>query len=507
MNMNQKTLHKVLLSAACAAFLSFGALFGYLVAQGNAGTSHGSAVFPDQAGAILAADSRTSPAALANASAMLESLQQSFRIIGESSLPVVVQIEVSKKATQSQPNSPFRFFFGEDPEDQEPRQQGGFGSGIIIDRKSDTIFIMTNNHVVEGADTFTIRTFDRKEYNATLVGADPKRDIAVLKFDSKDTFQIAKLGDSAVVKPGDIVFAVGSPYAIQNTITQGIISAVGRTDTDFRLTGSAGSGFTDYLQTDAAINQGNSGGALINIYGEVIGVNTWIASRTGGNVGLAFSVPINNAKKVAYDLMNKGKVEYGWLGVSGMELNEQDAKVLGLKTGSGAFVGSIFWDSPAFKSGLRPGDLIVKFGDIKLENANDLVRAVSGSEPNKAYAATIIRDGKTMDLKVTLGIRNDDQVTKMSAWPGFAVSSVTSDVQKRVKGTISIDQVMIANVEENSAADDVGLRQLDVIIAVNGQEVKNLKDYYRVLSTAKGKELQLKLINRAGREVSVSYQP
>jgi len=455
-------------------------------------------------------DSQTTPAYQGSpGSNLLEAYQQAYRNIAATALPVVVEVEVTKEVKQSQRSNPFRFFFGPNgpQDDDESQTQGGFGSGIIIDKKGDTYFVLTNNHVVDGGDTYTIHSYNRHDYKATLVGTDTKRDIAVVKFDSKDSYNIAHLGDSTKVRPGDIVFAIGSPYAIQNTITQGIISAVGRTDNDFQVTGSAGTGFTDYLQTDAAINQGNSGGALVNIYGEVIGVNTWIASRTGGNVGLAFAVPINNAKKAAFDLMNKGKVEYGWLGVAGLELAERDAKTLGVKPNDGAFVGSVFWDSPAFKSGIRPGDVITSFNGQKLTNSTDLVRAVSGSEPNKPFPVLIIRDGKQQSLNVTLGVRNDDQLSKMASWPGFVVTGVSPDFQKKLKGTIALDQVMIFGVDQGSSADEIGLRQGDVITSVNGRDVKNLKDFFSALNSAKNKDLQLKLINRTGREVTLSYQP
>lgn len=516
--MNSNMHKRVIAGLLGLTLVLSGALMGVLVTAGDGSLRTGASQGLEAAqarGTTIGFDGLN---IASQGAAVLNAYQEAFRSVSQSVMPTVVMVETSRKARAGQTGqSPFQFFFNGQPfqgnrgQNDESEPEGtevpsGSGSGIMIAQKGSVVYVMTNNHVIEQADAYLVRTSNNTEYKAELVGADKNRDIAVLKFSAEGKMPLASLGDSSKTQPGDIVFAVGSPYGIQNTITQGIVSAVGRNARDFRRTGSAGSNFTDYIQTDASINQGNSGGALVNIQGEVIGVNTWIATQTGGSVGLGFAVPINNAAKVANDIIEKGKVEYGWLGVSGLELPEVDKRNMNLSGKEGAFVGSVFWDSPAAKAGLRPGDLLISIDGEALASSNDLVRAVSGRNPNSTVVFKYLRDGKTLEAKVTLGIRDE---TKLSSgtWPGFVVTSVTEAMQKRLKGTIAINQVLISEVAQGSAAAEVGIGEGDVIIGLNGQAVKNLADYYRILAGSKSNELELTLINRAGREVTVKYKP
>lgn len=518
--MNSNMQKKVIAGLLALTLVLSGALVGVLVTAESGTGSLRTGAGPQEA---LAQGSGTTigfdAVNLSNqGAAVLNAYQEAFRSVSQSVMPTVVMIETSRKARPGQTGqSPFQFFFNGQPFQGNGGQDGsgategteipaGSGSGIMIAQKGQVVYVMTNNHVVEQADSYLVRTSNNSEYKAELVGADKNRDIAVLKFTAEGRVDLARLGDSSKTQAGDIVFAVGSPYGIQNTITQGIVSAVGRNAKDFRRTGSAGSNFTDYIQTDASINQGNSGGALVNIQGEVIGVNTWIATQTGGSVGLGFAVPINNAAKVATDIIEKGKVEYGWLGVSGLELPEVDKRAMNLSGKDGAFVGSVIWDSPAAKAGLRPGDLLLSIDGETLASSNDLVRAVSGRNPNTTVVFKYLRDGKNLEAKVTLGIRDEDKLMN-GTWPGFVVTSVTESIQKRLKGTIAINQVLISEVAQGSAAAEVGIGEGDVITGLNGQTVKTLADYYRILAAGKSPELELTLINRAGREVTVKYKP
>ncbi|MFQ3621654.1 MAG: trypsin-like peptidase domain-containing protein, partial [Spirochaetales bacterium] len=278
----------------------------------------------------------------------LETYQSALRRVAQRTLPVVVEIQVVEVVRQPRPvfdlfGNPFEFFFGpqdrnqrtprNQPQEREFRRQG-LGSGVIVQRNGNTVYVLTNNHVAGNASEIKISLHDGREFDGKLVGTDPRRDLALLSFETKETVPIAELGDSDTVQVGDFAIAVGNPLGFESTVTFGIVSAVGRKAQPGMDIGN----FTDFIQTDAAINPGNSGGALVNIYGQVIGINTWIASQSGGNIGLGFAIPINNAKKVINDIIAKGSVEYGWLGVNSGNPSRELRESLNIKTTSGAFV-------------------------------------------------------------------------------------------------------------------------------------------------------------------------
>ena len=272
---------------------------------------------------------------------VVEALQSSFRAISSGVLPSVVEIDFTEKTTVSS-SSPFDdlpfFFFGlpnqgERGGQARERVQQGLGSGVIVRRTGDTVYVLTNNHVAGKADEIKVKLNDGREFSAKLIGADERQDIALVSFEAKagdDGIVVAKLGDSDAVQTGDICLAMGAPLGYSQSVTQGIVSATGRS-------GAGIGNLNDFIQTDAAINQGNSGGPLVNIYGEVIGINTWIASSSGGSVGLGFAIPINAIKKAIDDFISKGKITYGWLGVSLVDINENYKEALGVKGKSGAF--------------------------------------------------------------------------------------------------------------------------------------------------------------------------
>jgi serine protease Do len=308
-------------------------------------------------------------------------LQQAFRNVSSDVLPVVVEIDVVEVVQRQ--NTQFdmgQFFFGmPSPEGQAPQkfERAALGSGVIVEQRGKNVYILTNNHVVGNASEIKVTLYDGRVFEAELVGTDPNKDLALISFETKESIPIAKLGDSSELQVGDWVLAVGNPLGFESTVTQGIISAKSRKE------GPDNNGFTDYLQTDAAINSGNSGGALVNLDGEVVGINTWIASQSGGSIGLGFAIPINNAKKAIDDFIDKGSVEYGWLGVHMGTLSENIAESMDLKNKEGAFVFNVYQDSPAMKGGLQPGDLITSINNQTIKTGNDLISIIANDSPGE----------------------------------------------------------------------------------------------------------------------------
>src|SRR5574344_195135 len=290
---------------------------------------------------------------------VIEAMQNVFRSVSSSVLPSVVEVDVVE--TKTRPANPFSeipfFFFGEpegsqDNSQQREYKQSGLGSGVIVKRDGKTYYVLTNNHVAGSANEITVKLNDGREFSCKLVGNDERKDIALVSFTSDDDkIPVAILADSDKVQTGDICFAMGTPLGYFASVTQGIVSATGRTGTGI-------GNISDFIQTDAAINQGNSGGPLVNIYGEVIGINTWIASQSGGSQGLGFAIPINNIKKAINDFISKGKVTYGWLGVSLVDITKEYKEELGVGNTTGAFASQVFVGSPAQKSGMQAGDYI-----------------------------------------------------------------------------------------------------------------------------------------------------
>ncbi len=294
----------------------------------------------------------------ADALTAVEALQTAFRSISSGVLPSVVEIDVVQtKTRQTNPLNGFPFFFFGLPDDGEggiqEYQQEGLGSGVIVRHTGNTYYVLTNQHVVGTAENISIKLHDSRVFTGKLVGSDERKDVALVSFESDDTsIPVAVLGDSDTVQAGDICFAMGTPLGFYSSVSQGIISATGRS-------GGPGNNINDFIQTDAAINQGNSGGPLVNIYGEVIGINTWIASQSGGSQGLGFSIPINNVKRSIDDFINSGKVTYGWVGVSLAEADKEYQQSLGVEGKTGALAVQVFLNSPAYKGGMQPGDYVI----------------------------------------------------------------------------------------------------------------------------------------------------
>ncbi len=428
----------------------------------------------------------------------LKGLQYSFNSVAERVLPVVVEINVEEvvKQTIPQGNWPWDFFFQNPqspPEDKEnenkPKEQEfkkyGLGSGIIVRRIKDKVYVLTNNHVVGDAKKISIKLYDQRQFKAKLVGRDERKDIALVMFETKEKIPVAKLGDSSKLKVGDWVLAVGNPFGFESTVTAGIVSALGRR-------GGPGENISDFIQTDAAINRGNSGGALVNLNGEVIGLNTWITSTTGGSIGLGFSIPINNVKKAINDFIEKGKVQYGWLGVNIGDPTPSMAKELRITKAKGALVYDVFKGSPADKSGIKPGDFIVRVNRIKIKNSSHLVLVVGDLSPGKESTFEIIRYGKKIKIPVRIAIRKEEKkviALKKNLWPGFTVVPLTDEIKKELKLKGNLRGVLIARVEKGTPADIAGFRELDVVEKINDKKIENIMEFYRSLNDTKNKEI------------------
>ncbi len=305
---------------------------------------------------------------------------------------------MTQTITQQIPQFSFPFDFPfpfEQPQGNKDRNrtfhQSGLGSGIIVQHTGNRYYVLTNNHVVKDATDISVKLNDQRVFKARTVGTDPHKDVALVSFDSEASIPVAELGDSNSVQVGDIVLAMGNPFGYESTVTMGIVSALGRHGPQEDV-----ATYTDYIQTDAAINQGNSGGALVNIKGQVIGMNTWIAAPTGGNIGLGFAIPINNARQPIQDFIAKGKVDYGWLGaqIADIQDNETypgfaaDLKLDGVK---GAFILETYKGSPADRAGVLPGDYITRVDNTEITNAAELTQVVGGLAAEKTYTFSVVR--------------------------------------------------------------------------------------------------------------------
>lgn len=408
----------------------------------------------------------------------LQDMQNAFRLIAQKIIPSVVEIRTTSVVRLTD-QWPFQFRFNNGDEEKDPKEyrQSGLGSGVIVERRGNKVYILTNHHVVQNATEITIQLADKRQFNASLVGSDSHKDLALVVFETNEAIPIAELGDSDTVAVGDWVMAVGNPLGYSSTITVGIVSAVGRE--------RAGSSFTDYIQTDAAINQGNSGGALVNIFGQVIGINSWIASPSGGNVGLGFAIPINKAKKDIQDFITKGKVEYGWLGISIGDISAGLAKELLLENKRGAFVFGIYSNGPAASAGIKVGDFIIAVDERPIKSSSDLLNAIANLAPQKQSSFKLLRFGKEVSLKVTLGTRPDDKTLAENVkylWPAFTVDTISEEVVKRLKLENKVSGVVVSSVTSKSQAESSGLKAGDIITKINNSPVSGLLDFYKLIN-------------------------
>lgn len=390
----------------------------------------------------------------------------------------------------------FRRFFGEAPEQKQV--QRSLGSGVIVSKDG---YILTNNHVVSGAQKLTVILEDKKTYAAKVVGTDPPSDVAVIKINASG-LPVANLGSSAEVKVGQWVIAVGNPFALLRTVTHGIISAKGRSSVE-------NTGYEDFLQTDAPINPGNSGGALADLDGNVIGINTAIASPSGGNVGLGFAIPIDMARAIMDQLIGKGKVTRGYLGLTPQDIDQDLAKALRLSTTSGVLVAEVAPGSPADRGGIKTGDVIAGFNGQKIEDSNQFRRLVAQAGPGAAATVMVLRDGQKLDLKVTLAERPAEPAAKSSPQKespepepssrlGLAVQTLTPDIAQQLGYLRNETGVVISEVAPASAADEAGLQRGDVIKEVNRVRLQTAAEFEREMKRFKSGDTAALLIKRGG---------
>ncbi len=430
--------------------------------------------------------------------ASMSNIQTALQDISGKVLPAVVEIAVVDVVKQDAPSdfSPFEFFFGPDENNSAPQQREfrrqGLGSGIVVRQVDGNVYVLTNNHVVRDADEITVKFADNKEYKAALVGKDDKKDLALVMFEAKAHIPVAVLGDSSSVQVGDWVLAVGNPLGFDSTVTQGIISAIGRRS----LPHSEIAVYTDYFQTDAAINQGNSGGALVNIRGEVIGINTWIASPSGGNVGIGFAIPTNNAKTAIEEFITKGKVSYGWIGVESGDLPAALQKDLNLADTKGSFVYGVYKNSPAYKAGILPGDYITRVNGEEISDMMQLLLTAGSLKPGEQAVVELIRYAKKMNLTLHVKERPaSEQEADQAAllWPGLVAISITDDIRTRLNLANTIGNVIISRVEQHSAAGVAGFQSGDIIRSINNRPIYNVTDFYKAINESGQSEIIFKL--------------
>ena len=425
--------------------------------------------------------------------------------------PIVVNIsttQISEARGQQEFGSPFgeedpfndfwkRFFGGPLPRGRQ-RQQS-LGSGFIIDGDGS---ILTNNHVVENAQKIVVKLLgDEQEYEAKIVGRDAKTDIAVIKINTKTNLPTANFGDSDRLEVGEWVVAIGNPFGLDSTVTSGIVSAKGR---------HIGQGpYDNFIQTDASINPGNSGGPLINLRGEIVGINTAIFSRTGGNMGIGFAIPINLAKELLPQLRGKGKVTRGYLGVLIQKVTPEIADSLGMERGYGALVANVSKDGPAEKAGVKVGDVIVEFDSKEVKDSGDLPIIVARTPVDKKVRMKVLRDKKEVMLNVAVGELKEEEV--VASVPekgelGMTVQRVTPQMAESL-GLDKAEGVVVTDVESGSAADEAGIRRGDVIVQIDRKPIRSVDEYKKsVAAIRKGKGV-LFLVKRGENTLFLALKP
>jgi serine protease Do len=446
-------------------------------------------------------------------SADLEALRrigQGFSQVVKEVSPSVVNVRVSMEPRSAGPSgggSPFDFFGGSPfdgffgfPEEDVPRE--GSGSGVIV---SEDGYILTNNHVISEAAEITVIYGEGDRYDAKVVGADPRTDLAVIKIDAKN-LPAAKLGNSDNIEVGEWVLAVGNPFELQNTVTAGIISARGRSNVGL-------ADYEDFIQTDAAINPGNSGGPLVNLDGEVIGINTAIATRTGGNMGIGFAIPINMAKQIMAQLIDKGKVTRGWLGVYIQPVTPELKAQFNLKSTDGALIADVTSGGPAEKAGIKHGDVIVGFQGEEIEDTNHLRNMVAATEVGTSADVTVVRDGREKTVKVKIGELPEEDVATGRQFGedsgpnvGFTVGNLTPTLRKQLGVPDNQEGVAVRSLKKTSDAYQKGLRENDIIVEVNRTKVSDIGSFNAAVSRVKKGDEVLLLVITQGHTRYVTFE-
>ncbi len=441
----------------------------------------------------------------------LSKLSDALSEVAEKVRPAVVNISTTSIQTMEENpsgdmfNDPFfRHFFGDPFGEGHPGQKRKFkasalGSGVIV---SDNGYILTNNHVVKGADEIKVILYDKREFKGKVVGTDPRTDLAVVKIDAKNLPTLS-FGDSGKLRVGDVVLAVGNPFGLNQTITMGIVSAVGRSNIGL-------SDFEDFIQTDAAINPGNSGGALVNGNGELAGINTAIFSTSGGYMGIGFAIPSDMAKSVMENIIKHGRVIRGWLGVSIQNLTPELAKSLGIKEAEGALIAGVETDSPADKGGLKRGDLIVGINGKKITDVTTLRNQVAATAPGTKVDFMVIRNGKDQTIAVTLAEHKEKKIVKKTeynnALKGVTIQELTPSLRDKLNIGEGVAGVVITNIASDSPSQGL-LQANDVIEEIDRKPVRSAQEYENIVSKIGERDTVLLLISRGGGSVYLTIQP
>ena len=453
------------------------------------------------------------PAVAQEGKTALQTLQDAFVQVAQSVRPAVVNVSTTQRPRRREgrraPQVPpqlrdffgedfFERFFGEEPQ----RERASLGSGVIVDKRG---YILTNNHVIEQADAIEVHLSDKRKFTAKVVGADPKTDLAVIKIDAPENLPVAKMGDSAKIRIGEWAIAIGNPFGLDQTVTVGVISAIGRSDVGITT-------YEDFIQTDASINPGNSGGPLLNLSGEVVGINTAIVAS---GRGIGFAIPINMAKEIKDRLIAQGKVVRAWLGVSIQELTEELATQFAVKPDDGVLVGNVMKDSPAERGGVKSGDIIQEFNGIKISDVHQLQREVARSTVGSQAQVKVMREKRPVTLTIVLGEQPSEvAVAGQGSAPeetaadryGLTVQDLTPDLRNQL-GLKTMDGVMVSSVDEAGPASRAGVRPGDIITEANREPVKNSNDFSRILGQMQRGQSLLLLVRREGSSRFVVLAP
>ncbi len=477
----------------------FGVAAAILVLLGfNLATTNNTISLPDYDTKVESAESRTVSS--------LKDFNDAVVDIAEKTNPSVVTI-TTKRTQEVRVINPFSQFFG-NPRDQgevRERVQRGLGSGVIV---SEEGYILTNNHVIADTDEIRVRLFNGNEVDAELIGTDPETDIAVLKIDV-DNLPAVEMGNSDELKVGSFVLAIGSPLSqdLAHTVSFGIVSARGRSLTNLTQYG-------DYIQTDAAINPGNSGGALIDVNGELVGINSAIASRSGGNDGIGFAIPVNLAKRIMGDLIEDGEVSRGYLGMyMAGEVDQTMAKALDLDEVRGIIVGQVEEDGPAAEAGLKSQDIIVSLNGEKIRNWASFRTQIAAFKPGDEIQLGIIRKDKSKEINVTLGKRTDETVAsinpqtqkEMDERLGFSVRELNDDIRRQLNIENDIEGVVVTNMSRSSNAFERGLRSQDVVTEVGRKPVGSVSEFYDALKNMDS-NIVLLTVSRQNLEQYIAFE-
>ncbi|HVT52805.1 MAG TPA: DegQ family serine endoprotease [Dongiaceae bacterium] len=507
----KRVARRIGLAATAAAVVALPALVGGLATQG-----------------VTVAPARADNAPATQAP-MVQMVPASFADLAAKVTPAVVNISSTHVETaDDQPDmpfnvpkgSPFEQFFQQFMQQQGKhnpmkRKATALGSGFIVDPSG---YIVTNNHVIESATDIQVTTTDGTDYPAKLIGADSKTDLALLKIEPKKPLTAVAFGDSDKARVGDWVLAIGNPFGLGGTVTTGIISARSRDIHE--------GPFDDFLQIDASINQGNSGGPTFNMNGEVVGINTAIFSPSGGSVGIGFAIPSNLAKPILAELKDKGQIQRGWLGVEIQQVTPEIASAMGLDEAKGALVASVQPDSPAARAQLEPGDVILSFNGQSVHEMRDLPRLVAEADPNSKADLGILRDKKQITVSTTIGkMKDDNQVASNDqqgqdngqadntagvevAALGATLAPVTQETRQQFNLDENVKGVVVADLDQDGPLADQGIRPGDVIKKVSDSDVQSPADVKRLADRAKADKQQvlLMLVDRGGKSLFVAVK-